>query len=328
MFKDDIDRIVKSIDEKKLNAIEEQVKRNLESGDKNFWTEVQDNISVFKAKTGIKKYFDNYMAKNIEVVMKVVNRDLLETIEIENDIYDPTQSPILYADETEFEGLRILGPEEERKIYTEQRSETLRKELEDLIISQQKLVNKPNPLLTSDSALYNVLRNEKVVGGDLENSVDDLMKIDMMKLYKPEDGEIEFGELVSLKPILEDWSDKYRPRKPKYFNRVKTGYEWTKHNQTHFDHRNPPPKVVQGYKFNIFYPCLIDKTKAPQFYLEPDETTDTCIIRFHAGPPYEDIAFRIINREWDFSDRHGFKSFFDKGILHLYFNFKRHRYKR
>jgi len=52
------------------------------------------------------------------------------------------------------------------------------------------------------------------------------------------------------------WHDKYRPRKPKYFNRVHTGYEWNKYNQTHYDHDNPPPKIVQGYKFNIFYPAL------------------------------------------------------------------------
>ena len=121
---------------------------------------------------------------------------------------------------------------------------------------------------------------------------------------------------------------KYKPRKPKFFNRIKTGYEWTRHNQTHYDHKNPPPKVVQGYKFNIFYPFLIDKTKAPQFYLQPNDNNETCTIRFHAGPPYEDIAFKIVNREWDFSDRNGFKCFFDKGILHLYFNFKRHRYNR
>ena len=24
----------------------------------------------------------------------------------------------------------------------------------------------------------------------------------------------------------------------------------------------------------------------------------TCILRFHAGPPYEDIAFRVVNKEW------------------------------
>mgnify|MGYP001057617689 CR=1 FL=1 len=49
--------------------------------------------------------------------------------------------------------------------------------------------------------------------------------------------------------------------KPRYFNRVKTGFEWNKYNQTHYDKENPPPKTVQGYKFNIFYPDLIDPTK-------------------------------------------------------------------
>lgn len=64
------------------------------------------------------------------------------------------------------------------------------------------------------------------------------------------------------------WNEKYRPRKPKYFNRVHTGYEWNKYNQTHYDHDNPPPKVVQGYKFNIFYPDLIDKAEAPTYTLD------------------------------------------------------------
>lgn len=39
------------------------------------------------------------------------------------------------------------------------------------------------------------------------------------------------------------------------------GYEWNKYNQTHYDSDNPPPKVVQGYKFNILYHDLIDKSK-------------------------------------------------------------------
>jgi len=86
--------------------------------------------------------------------------------------------------------------------------------------------------------------------------------------------------------------------------------------------------VVQGYKFNIFYPDLIDHSKAPQYYLEASDTADTLTIRFHAGPPYEDIAFKIVNREWEMSERHGFKCVFDRGILHLYFNFKKHRYRR
>ena len=79
------------------------------------------------------------------------------------------------------------------------------------------------------------------------------------------------------------WHDKYRPRKPRFFNRVHTGYEWNKYNQTHYDHDNPPPKVVQGYKFNIFYPDLIDKSKAPTFKLEGDSSPDTKILRFGEG---------------------------------------------
>ncbi|KAK0631397.1 mid region of cactin-domain-containing protein [Immersiella caudata] len=138
------------------------------------------------------------------------------------------------------------------------------------------------------------------------------------------------------------WADKYRPRKPRYFNRVQMGYEWNKYNQTHYDHDNPPPKVVQGYRFNIFYPDLIDKTKAPTFKMirehgrrrgesfAPAGKEDTCLIRFIAGPPYEDIAFRIVDREWDYSAKkeRGFKSSFDKGILQLHFQFKKIYYRK
>ena len=55
----------------------------------------------------------------------------------------------------------------------------------------------------------------------------------------------------------------------RYFNRVHTGFEWNKYNQTHYDFDNPPPKIVQGYKFNIFYPDLIDKSITPEFRLIP-----------------------------------------------------------
>lgn len=68
---------------------------------------------------------------------------------------------------------------------------------------------------------------------------------------------------------------------------MKTGYEWNKYNQTHYDFENPPPKVIQGYKFNIFYPDLIDKSKTPEYTLEMADNPQFCIIKFKAGPPYE-----------------------------------------
>jgi len=125
------------------------------------------------------------------------------------------------------------------------------------------------------------------------------------------------------------WADKYQPRKPRYFNRVHTGFEWNKYNQTHYDIDNPPPKVVQGYKFNIFYPDLIDKSKAPTFTLTPcKDDKDFCVIRFSAGPPYEDIAFRIVSREWNNSHKSGYRCQFINNMLQLWFQFKRYRYRR
>lgn len=125
------------------------------------------------------------------------------------------------------------------------------------------------------------------------------------------------------------WADKYRPRKPRFFNRVHTGFEWNKYNQTHYDFDNPPPKIVQGYKFNIFYPDLIDKRSTPEYFLEAcADNRDFATLRFHAGPPYEDIAFKIVSREWEYSHRHGFRCQFANGIFQLWFHFKRYRYRR
>ena len=62
---------------------------------------------------------------------------------------------------------------------------------------------------------------------------------------------------------------------------------------------------------------------------DPDcEDYSTCLIRFQAGPPYEDVAFKIVNKEWEYATKHGFKSSFERGILHLFFNFKRTRYRK
>jgi hypothetical protein len=125
------------------------------------------------------------------------------------------------------------------------------------------------------------------------------------------------------------WQDKYRPRKPRYLNRVKTGWDWNKYNSTHYDYDNPPPKVIQGYKFTLFYPDLIDKTKTPQYIVEPcADGNDFVIIRFHAGPPYEDVAFKIINKQWDVHKKSGFRCIFERGVLQVHFNFMRSFYRR
>ncbi|CAN6276574.1 unnamed protein product [Urochloa humidicola] len=122
-------------------------------------------------------------------------------------------------------------------------------------------------------------------------------------------------------------------RKPKYVARARTGYEWNKYNRVHYDHDHPPPKTVRGYTFVLHYPELAAGGKPPQCAVEEDVgggsgSGDTCIVRFHAGWPYEDVAFRIVNREWERSRKSGFRCTFDRGVLRLSFHFKRFFYRR
>ena len=146
-------------------------------------------------------------------------------------------------------------------------------------------------------------------------------------LDKNSDNEIVFNDIDEIKKEYE-WAKDYKPIKPRYANKKILGFDWNKHNQAHYDNINLPPKTVSGYRFNIFYPNLVDKTKTPKFYLQRSETPDMCIIRFESGAPYEDVAFKIINREWNTRQKGDFLNVFDKGVLKLYFKFKRFRYKR
>ena len=167
----------------------------------------------------------------------------------------------------------------------------------------------------------------------------------------------EFSNEIQLDKHDEEylWRDKYQPRKPRFFNRVFTGFEWNTYNRTHYDRDNPPPKMVQGaraggvacwlcscgfifffffflvsyttlsqppfplplfliffpppgYKFNIFYPDLIDRTQTPSFTLTSlKDEPGFAIIRFSAGPPYEDLAFKIVDRKWSHGRRSGYR---------------------
>lgn len=170
-------------------------------------------------------------------------------------------------------------------------------------------------------------RQQLQVTGDASESAEDIF------FRRAREGmgqdEAQFSVEMPLSGRAYLWADKYRPRKPRFFNRVHTGFEWNKYNQTHYDFDNPPPKIVQGYKFNIFYPDLIDKRATPEYFLEAcADNRDFAVLRFHAGPPYEDIAFKIVNREWEYSHRHGFRCQFANGIFQLWFHFKRYRYRR
>ncbi|CAN1284350.1 CTN [Linum perenne] len=267
-----------------------------------YWQAVLKRLQIYKAKAILKEIHAKMLRthlKRLEPDLEPVYREPVEETQEEEEEEEEAGSfspELLHGDDDEEEA---IDPEEDKALLEKKRTAVLEE--------QQRRIQPPPP--PSDNF---ELKAIKAMGA-------------------MEEGDAIFGSNaeISLDSAVYWWHDKYRPRKPKYFNRVHTGYEWNKYNQTHYDHDNPPPKIVQGYKFNIFYPDLVDKTKAPTYTIDKDGNSDeTCIIRFHAGPPYEDIAFRIVNKEWEYSHKKGFKCTFERGILHVYFNFKRHRYRR
>ena len=328
LFEDEIDSIVEGKNESELQNLKSQVKDTLSKGCSNeeFWKKVLQTIKLCRAKCVLRRHAEEFTSK-FENKSELPNQVRLEVSDLtltkdinEKAFGDGKLSPELQSSDEEDH----WSPEQDIHNYSTQRKQTLESLVKEYLESFSNFKEKQ----LIESTRFSLQEHERISSLGTTKSVEDIMRAELLKQEPLQEEDSEFSEVVDLKPIFQNWQNRFRPRKPKYFNRVKTGYEWTKHNQAHYDHFNPPPKVVQGYKFNVFYPDLIDKTKSPQFYLEPDNNKDTCIIRFHAGPPYEDIAFRVVNREWDFSERNGFKCLFDKGILHLYFNFKRHRYKR
>ncbi|XP_059665282.1 splicing factor Cactin [Cornus florida] len=317
-----------------LEVLHSQIESQMRSGTAKvveYWEAILKRLHIYKAKACLKEIHTKMLRKHLERLEQPLgNEDNLEMDESlrppleeesDHDIDAPALSPepilneethesedeagsyspeLLHGDENE----EAIDPEEDKAILEWKRKAVLEEQQKRI---QEAMVSRPSP------------------------SEDNLEMKAMKAMGAMEEGDAVFGSgsEVNLDSQVYWWHDKYRPRKPKYFNRVHTGYEWNKYNQTHYDHDNPPPKIVQGYKFNIFYPDLVDKTKAPTYTIERDgDSAETCIIRFHAGPPYEDIAFRIVNKEWEYSHKKGFKCTFERGILHVYINFTRYRYRR
>ncbi|PWN51453.1 hypothetical protein IE53DRAFT_378939 [Violaceomyces palustris] len=339
-----------------LIQLQEQVRSKLTSGepvDVEYWESLLKSIVVWKAKAKLRDMHEVVLSNRIEYLQRK-QRD--EALRHQADLLNQMGG----GEERHVDRAAALEPTDEDRDAAAEEDERLEKEMESLWDesemeptpldkSKMNYEDRRLPVVTLQEDREQLVSARRSVLGVAfvprtksgSNNKDDDTSLPghggdaSTSLYRQEaskalDVEEEtFNKDENLARQTYKWEDKYRPRKPRYFNRVHTGYEWNKYNQTHYDTDNPPPKVVQGYKFNIFYPDLIDKSSAPTYRIikEPGNR-DTVLLRFSAGPPYEDIAFRIVNKEWEYSHRRGFRSSFDRGVLQLYFNFKRLHYRK
>ncbi|KAJ7228924.1 mid region of cactin-domain-containing protein [Mycena pura] len=343
----DISALLATKTYEQLVSLQRQIQDKLTSGepvDVDYWENLLKKLLVWKSKAKLKSLHEVVVRNRLEQLRK---RQRDEAIQAQEELLAGVAKSASKrtepAVEMDFAERQQDVPPEEMEEYTRDMSPPL------LDIRKLTPEEREIDILTEDEHRHALFAERRTVAASrfvpkavqlvVEPSNEEPSSgADMASeaLYRAEaEKELdEEEELFNLEesianPTSYNWEDKYRPRKPRYFNRVHTGYEWNKYNQTHYDTDNPPPKVVQGYKFNIFYPDLIDKTKAPTYKIvKVDGNDDTVLLYFSAGPPYEDIAFRIVNREWEFSHKRGFRSSFDRGCLSLWFNFRRNFYRK
>jgi len=344
---EDLDRILAPKTLQQLSALEQQVKRKLQTQDDidvDYWESLLSRASIHKARAQLQDVarsitearMSDLRQKQKEDAAKmqaelqksfptIANGDSTGQAGAEQLSLDP--QPLLKLAQADKTLLMVDASDYARKI-TEDRQKVVQAGYFPLL--QQTVSTPVNATNASQAQPTNNARSTKAPEDDASRTTSAMYEREAARGVGENEEVFAAEEEVSSnkKPA---WTDTYRPRKPLYFNRVQMGYEWNKYNQTHYDQDNPPPKVVQGYKFNVFYPDLIDKTKAPTYRIErengrrrgqtlaPAGEEDTCLIRFVAGPPYEDVAFRIVDKEWDYSAirERDFRSSFDKVSLKL-----------
>jgi hypothetical protein len=366
----DVDKLLGPKTYEQLEALEKQIRTKLRSNDDidvDYWEQLLRSLLVWKAKAKLKKVYQSVLdsrletlrqqqkddADGVRVKLQALLRGPVRIVEDPEEQHEDSAAPILRLQPT-LHYSQGFDPEPLLKLRPEDKSAEIMDEsvfLQKVVAERVKVLKLgyvPLRHRASEVAATNVSsktsstpivsshppgtqRFSTLVNEDFSQATKALYEREVARGIE-ENEEIFTAEETVTATTKPQWADKYRPRKPRYFNRVQMGYEWNKYNQTHYDHDNPPPKVVQGYKFNIFYPDLIDNTKAPTFRIVRENgrkrgesfaaagEEDTCLIRFIAGPPYEDIAFRIVDKEWDYSAKRdrGFRSSFDKVRLQIH----------
>lgn len=373
----DVDKLLGPKTFEELEVLEKQIKRKLNSNepiDVDYWEQLLKSLQMFKAKARLRKVSQAVVNSRLQVLRKEQQDkakhvqsqlgDLVGRLRPEADKNEPSPS-------LDPEPLLKLAPEDkslntidERKFLQEVTQDRKRIHKLGYVPATQTIRERPTamalPPVTSGRSTSQTptFANHNGLSNDDSSEIANAQFQREVARGVQENEEVFTNEetvAASSRPAFQT-----ELRKPKFFNRVQLGYEWNKYNQTHYDHDNPPPKVVQGYRFNVFYPNLVNKSKAPTYKIEreggrkrgqtfaPAGEDDTCVIRFIAGPPYQDIAFRIVDKEWDYSAKRdrGFRSTFEnvrpntllaaattrlthfKGVLSLHFQFKKVFYRK
>nr|OQO24457.1 hypothetical protein B0A51_08566 [Rachicladosporium sp. CCFEE 5018] len=354
--KADLDKLLGPKDLEGLEKLERQIKTKLSSNepiDTDYWEHLLSSLLVYKARAKLRKVSQSIKALRVGGLR---GKQVAEADALKVRLQARAQSAVMANGDDQISGqdqdstdrhdldpepLLRLRPEDKQLAILTPAEFAKQLETDRETIKRHGLL--PNHKRSSTStALEPAIKRQRTDDPATSAATQPTTFDRELARGLADNEEILTSEVEVVTKSLPRWLPTSRPRKPQSFNRLLLGYDWNKYNQTHYTTDAPPPKVVQGYRFNIFYPDLPPGAPTPTYKIEREDgrrrgevraeagEEDMCTIRFVGGEPYLDVAWRIVDREWDFSAKRerGFRSSFDKGVLQVWFLFKRVYYRK
>ncbi|KAK9478355.1 cactus-binding C-terminus of cactin protein-domain-containing protein [Lipomyces japonicus] len=347
---EDIEDVLRNKSLQDLEELEDKIEMMLSSDavvDVDFWSELKKELLTRKAKAKLNKIHNDVVQERRKRLERdqatEAKRAMLQIKALLTSGKRSAESSIVYSADMD-----DIPDDEADKVHSHELQPLAPDEFSKKLLEDQQRVAKlgfiPMKSLEEDHKIFQPKKRVKKKSSDKykkrpskeKSAADRFLEREMAR------GTRDNEELFNVEEVLDTTELAPGLIKPRFHNRIQTGYDWNRYNQTHYSHSDPPPKTVQGYRFNMFYPELFNTSRAPTYKIIRDRTNHddhslsaqgqdkTCIIKFIAGPPYADVAFRIVDREWDYSSRreNGFRCSFDKGTLQLHFRFKKTFYRK
>jgi hypothetical protein len=280
----DVSSLFKGKSLEQLLNLEENIKHKIqyETGiDINYWESLLSQLKAHMARARLKERHQQVLKSKLENLKKqqgiAVVKPVVEKREAEDtDMFDKRIQDRIRKEEENYKVKQAARSmkfnEEDQQSKMDQITKSIREyelgnyspkllneedlPLDVLILTQEedntRLENKRHETLGADVVKKSIedefeLRAKKAMNTSFEE--DDIDGVEDQDVSSSNNKKSNTQEIALTHNYL--WSDKYRPRKPRYYNRVHTGYDWNQYNKKHYDVDNPPPKTVQGYKFNV-----------------------------------------------------------------------------
>lgn len=319
---------IRNLERQQVIDLREQISKfkevfNVEEADKLFWTGFEllaDFITAEKAIT------DSPQSQEEDVAAIIKGKTREQISELRNEVEAEIKKATASSDERFWKTVLMRIRERESTLCLEEFTENAKNKTkklpahpDDFLLTEEV----GDEVIVNDFDSFVTEQNEKAFSSFVEKS---LRMASGEK--KSERSQLALESLFVEKTAdVPAYFDLFRPLRPQFFNRVKLGYEWNAINRSKYTKKDPPPRSVFGYRFNIFFPFKTSEDP-PSYSLHPLADPHFAVIEFRGGTPYHPIFFKIANGPWNMADRKTFKCSFENGVFHLYFDFHRARAKR